>query len=160
MFTLMWAKILTIVMPATGLCFAEKNIYTQEVLAVVIQLLAEENPMPTLLMRTVMQTLSLYPRLVGFVMNILQRLIPKQVWKQKKIWEGFLMCCQRTMPQSFPVLFQLPIPQLRSVISSHPELHAALREHVQSLPESQSAHIAPSIVDTIFSHVTEETATE
>lgn len=137
-------------LPATGLCFAEKNIYTQEVLAVVIQLLAEENPMPTLLMRTVMQTLSLYPRLVGFVMNILQRLIPKQVWKQKKIWEGFVMCCERTMPQSFPVLFMLPIPQLRSVLSSHPELHAALRQHVHNLTDSQRGHIPPSIVETIF----------
>ena len=135
---------------ATGLCFAEKNIYTQEVLAVAIQLLAEENPMPTLLMRTVMQTLSLYPRLVGFVMNVLQRLIPKQVWKQKKIWEGFLMCCQRTMPQSFPVLMQLPLPQLRSVLSSHPELHSALRGHVDSLSEGQRGHIPPSIVDTIL----------
>lgn len=98
-----------------------------------------------------MQTLSLYPRLVGFVMNILQRLIPKQVWKQKKIWEGFVMCCQRTMPQSFPVLFQLPIPQLKSVLSSHPELHTALRQHLDSLSESQRAHIPPSIVEAIFS---------
>ena len=136
---------------ATSLCFAEKNIYTQEVLAVVIQLLVEESPLPTLLMRTVMQTLSLYPRLVGFVMNVLQRLILKQVWKQRKIWEGFLMCCQRTMPQSFPVLLQLPIPQLKSVLHSHHELQAALRQHVDSLSDGQRSHIAPSILETIFS---------
>jgi len=30
-------------------------------------------------MRTVLQSLTLYPRLSGFVMNILQRLIVKQV---------------------------------------------------------------------------------
>jgi hypothetical protein len=30
-------------------------------------------------MRTVIQSLSLYPRLIGFVINILQRLITKQV---------------------------------------------------------------------------------
>lgn len=79
---------------ATSLCFNEKNIYTQEVLAVVIQKLMEQTPLPTLLMRTVIQSLAMYPRLSGFVMNILQRLIVKQVWKQPKVWEGFVKCCE------------------------------------------------------------------
>ena len=38
---------------ATNLCFAEKTIYTQEVLAVVLQQLLEQTPIPTLFMRTV-----------------------------------------------------------------------------------------------------------
>lgn len=76
---------------ATNLCFEEKHIYTAEVLAVVMQMLAEQTTLPTLLMRTVIQTLSHYPRLIGFVMNnILQKLILKQVWNQKKVWEGFI----------------------------------------------------------------------
>jgi hypothetical protein len=39
----------------------------------------DQTPLPTLLMRTVIQALGSYPRLSGFVMNILQRLILKQV---------------------------------------------------------------------------------
>ena len=39
--------------PASSLCFAEKTIYTQEVLAVVLHQLMEMNPLPTLFMRTV-----------------------------------------------------------------------------------------------------------
>ncbi|GLV37948.1 Symplekin [Carabus blaptoides fortunei] len=46
-------------MKATSLCFAEKQVYTQEVLAVVIQQLMDINPLPTLLMRTVIQSLTL-----------------------------------------------------------------------------------------------------
>ena len=38
---------------ASSLCFAEKTIYTQEVLAVVLHQLMEMNPLPTLFMRTV-----------------------------------------------------------------------------------------------------------
>lgn len=64
---------------ATSLCFSEKQVYTQEILAIVIQQLMEVTPLPTLLMRTVIQSLSLYPWLIGFVMNVLQRLILKQV---------------------------------------------------------------------------------
>ena len=53
--------------------------YTSEVLAVVMQQLMEQNPLPILLMRTVIQSLTMYPRLGGFVMSILSRLIVKQV---------------------------------------------------------------------------------
>ena len=57
---------------ASSLCFAEKTIYTQEVLAVVLHQLMEMNPLPTLFMRTVISPLllleHLYPpqRLKGF----------------------------------------------------------------------------------------------
>ena len=135
---------------ATGLCFAEKNIYTPEVLAVVMQLLMDQNPLPTLLMRTVIQSLSQYPRLIGFVMNILQRLILKQVWKQKKVWEGFIKCCQRTKPQSFQVLLQLPASQLETVFSTSPDLKPALQQHVQAFTDHQRSHISQSILDVIF----------
>ena len=64
---------------ATNLCFAERTVYTREVLAVVMQHLMEQSPLPTLLMRTVLQSLAMYPQLIGFVMNIMQRLITKQV---------------------------------------------------------------------------------
>ncbi|GCC19433.1 hypothetical protein chiPu_0018379, partial [Chiloscyllium punctatum] len=66
------------IIKATNLCFAERNVYTSEVLAVVMQQLMEQSPLPMLLMRTVIQSLTMYPRLGGFVMNILSRLIMKQ----------------------------------------------------------------------------------
>ena len=135
---------------ATNLCFAETNIYTAEVLAVVMQLLMEQNPLPTLLMRTVIQSLSQYPRLLGFVMNILQRLILKQVWKQKKVWEGFVKCCQRTKPQSFQVLLQLPAPQLKTVFATCPDFQPALQQHVESFTDHQRSHIPQSILDVIY----------
>ncbi|NXR11466.1 SYMPK protein, partial [Semnornis frantzii] len=47
------------IIKATNLCFAERNVYTSEVLAVVMQQLAEQCPLPTLLMRTVIQALSM-----------------------------------------------------------------------------------------------------
>ena len=38
---------------AANLCFQEKSIYTQEVLAAVLQLLLEQDPIPVMFMRTV-----------------------------------------------------------------------------------------------------------
>ncbi|KAK8785453.1 hypothetical protein V5799_008180 [Amblyomma americanum] len=137
------------VIKATSLCFAEKHVYTQEVLAVVMQQLMEQSPLPTLLMRTVIQSLSLYPKLMGFVMNILQRLIIKQVWKQKKVWEGFIKCCQRTKPQSLQVLLQLPAEQLRNVFQVSPDLQQPLVQHVSAFTDHQRAHIPESILEVL-----------
>ena len=95
------------IIKATGLCFQEKSVFTMEVLTIVLQQLMEQKDIPLLLMRTVIQSVALYPNLIGFTMNILQRLIVKQVWKQKMLWEGFIKCCERTKPQSFRVLLQV-----------------------------------------------------
>jgi len=65
---------------ATSLCFNERSIYTADILAEIIQQLVEITPIPLLFMRTVLQTLNLYPKLIHFIMNILQRLIKKQVY--------------------------------------------------------------------------------
>lgn len=137
-------------MKATSMCLQDKTIYTQEVLAVVLQQLMDHTPFPTLIMRTVIQALSSYPRLSGFVQNILQRLIVKQVWKQRVVWEGFIKCCQRTMPQSFTVLFQLPGPQLKEAINICGELKEPLKEHVMSLTESQRSHLPAMIVEMLL----------
>uniref|UniRef100_A0A6Q2ZLB5 Symplekin n=1 Tax=Esox lucius TaxID=8010 RepID=A0A6Q2ZLB5_ESOLU len=128
------------IIKATNLCFGERNVYTSEVLAVVMQQLMEHSPLPILLMRTVIQSLTMYPRLGGFVMNILSRLIVKQVWKYPKVWEGFVKCCQRTKPQSYSVLLQLPPAQLTSVFERCPEMREPLLQHVHSFTPHQVAH--------------------
>uniref|UniRef100_A0A670IL17 Symplekin n=1 Tax=Podarcis muralis TaxID=64176 RepID=A0A670IL17_PODMU len=132
------------IIKATNMCFAERNVYTSEVLAVVMQQLMEQNPLPMLLMRTVIQSLTMYPRLGGFVMNILSRLILKQVWKYPKVWEGFIKCCQRTKPQSFQVILQLPPQQLTAVFEKCPELREPLLAHVRSFTPHQQAHVPNS----------------
>lgn len=145
----------------------------------VMQQLMEQSPLPMLLMRTVIQSLTMYPRLGGFVMNILSRLIVKQVsvfpyldvhpspplrfvlrvtrgspvpqvWKYPKVWEGFVKCCQRTKPQSYSVLLQLPAAQLAAVFERCPEMRAPLLQHVLSFTPHQvrpvlSSGLCPSV---------------
>ncbi|KAL3875215.1 hypothetical protein ACJMK2_038140 [Sinanodonta woodiana] len=137
------------IIKATNLCFSEKTLYTQEALALVMQSLMEQSPLPTLFMRTVLQSLNMYPRLLGLVMNILQRLISKQVWKQKKVWEGFVKCCEKTRPQSFQVLLQLPAPQLKNVFELSPDQRGPLLQHVNSFTPQQKMHIPAAIINVL-----------
>ncbi|XP_072163939.1 symplekin-like [Diadema setosum] len=134
------------IIKATSLCFNEKSIYTGEVLAVVMQQLMEQTPLPTLLLRTIIQSLSMYPKLKGFIMNLLLRLIGKQVWKMPKLWEGFVKCCERTTPQSFQVLLQLPPPQLLDVFEKSKGMRLRLLAHVETFTPHQQAHIPKSVM--------------
>jgi len=137
------------VIKATNLCFQEKSVYTQEVLAVVLQQLLEQTPIPMLFMRTVIQSLGVSPKLINFVMTILSKLISKQVWKQPKVWQGFIKCCEVTKPHSFQVLLQLPSRQLEAILEVTPGIRAPLASHVQTLSPHQRACIPRALLQVI-----------
>lgn len=107
-------------------------------------------PLPTLLMRTVIQSLSQYPRLAGFITNLLQRLILKQVWKHKLIWDGFIKCCLRLQPQSMGVLIQLPVAQLQDALNICPELKSPLLEYAREMNKHQISHVSQQMLDLLL----------
>ncbi|XP_058729093.1 uncharacterized protein LOC131601326 isoform X2 [Vicia villosa] len=123
---------------ACNACFDKRQTFTQEVLAKVLNQLVEQIPLPLLFMRTVLQAISAFPTLVDFIMGILARLVKKQVWKQPKLWVGFVKCLQLTKPQSFGVLLQLPPPQLEAALNKVAALKAPLIAHA-SQPDIQSS---------------------
>lgn len=137
------------IVKATSLCLAEKEVFTQDVLLGALQQLVEIVPIPTLIMRTIIQSLTLYPRLANFVLNLLQRLILKQVWRQKVIWEGFLKCLQRLKPSSMSVMLQLPPQQLMNALEQCPDLRQPLIEYAQSIEEEPMSGVTPQIMDII-----------
>lgn len=68
-----------------------------------------------------------------------------QVWKYPKVWEGFVKCCQRTKPQSYSVLLQLPSAQLTSMFERCPEMREPLLQHVHSLTPHQVTSFQTSL---------------
>ncbi|MED6121281.1 hypothetical protein PIB30_116716 [Stylosanthes scabra] len=122
---------------ACNACFEQRQTFTQEVLAKVLNQLVEQIPLPLLFMRTVLQAIGAFPTLVDFIMGILSRLVTKQIWKYPKLWVGFLKCAQLTKPQSFGVLLQLPPAQLENALNRIAALKAPLVAHA-SRPDIQS----------------------
>ncbi|CAI2736868.1 unnamed protein product [Dicrocoelium dendriticum] len=137
------------ILHACRVCFAERRLFTQERLSVAIGQLLEQPVLPTLFMRTVMQALALHPRLAGYVINVLVRLIRKQVWKSEKLWDGFIRCCIKTRPQSYQVLLQLPPDRLESVFQREPTMRAQVRRYVENFSSAQRTHISKSIIDVL-----------
>ncbi|KAL2541488.1 HEAT repeat-containing protein [Abeliophyllum distichum] len=127
---------------ACNACFEQRQIFSQQVLAKVLNQLVEQIPLPLLFMRTVLQAIGAFPSLVDFIMEILSRLVSKQIWKYPKLWVGFVKCAQLTKPQSFSVLLQLPPAQLENAVNRTPAIKAPLVAHARqphiksSLPRS------------------------
>lgn len=124
---------------ACNACFELREIFTQQVLAKVLNQLVEQIPLPLLFMRTVIQAIGAFPPLVDFIMEILSRLVSKQIWKYPKLWVGFVKCALLTRPQSFGVLLQLPPAQLENALGRTPGLRAPLVAH------ASQAHIKSSL---------------
>jgi len=105
-----------------------------------MQQLIDVTPIPTLYMRTVIQSVTMYPKLTSFVVIMMQRLIGKQIWKYNKVWEGFIKCCQRIKTNaqiSQPLLLQLPATQLKEVLTTAPDLKEYLCKYIQELDQQQ-----------------------
>ncbi|CAD0197620.1 unnamed protein product [Chrysodeixis includens] len=128
------------IIKATALCFAEKQTYTQDVLAAVLQRLSEEPEVPVLMMRTVLQALTLYPSMGPLVLNILQLLMEKEVWTNKVVWEGWVKCCERLVPMSGALLAGLSRRALTAA-AGVPRLLHALQAHVAALPPPVRANL-------------------
>lgn len=117
------------IMEACTVCFEQRHMFTQQVLAKALNQLVEQTPLPLLFMRTVIQSVNIHPGLVEFVMEILSRLVTKQIWRFPKLWVGFVKCVIQTVPQSFGVLLQLPATQLENALNRNPTLKPQLIEH-------------------------------
>lgn len=73
-----------------------------------------------------------------------------QVWKEPKIWDGFIKCCERCYPQSYKVLLQLPPTQLEFFFSTRPQMRETLLVHVQNFTDAQRAHIPPQTTKVLY----------
>ncbi|KAF8605954.1 hypothetical protein BDV93DRAFT_490054 [Ceratobasidium sp. AG-I] len=116
---------------AIGICFQIVDVFRSDVLAAVMQQLLDSAVLPTLFLRTVIQAVTTYKNLVGFVSTtLLSRLITKKIWTNPPLWEGFIRCAKVIAPASFGALLQLPREQLKELISKQPALKEDLREYV------------------------------
>lgn len=80
---------------------------TQEVMALALTQIVDQDPLPLMCMRTIMQALVYWPKLTEFAMDLLHRLLARRVWTMERLWQGFVKCCQMAVPHSYQVTLQV-----------------------------------------------------
>ncbi|KAH3767727.1 symplekin [Pelomyxa schiedti] len=125
------------------ICLEQGNIYTQDVLAAVLQHLVDEIPVPPLFMRTTIWVVQKHRKLMSFVMNqLLSTLIRKQVWLDRILWEGFVNVVKISKPFSFPIILQLPPAQLAVLLHNNADLLGSLRTYCHSTQPKMPPHVS------------------
>jgi len=105
------------------------DIFKSEVLVSVMLHYLDAKTLPMLFVWTVLQAVATYKHLTGWVSTtLLSRLITKKVWTNQQLWDGFILCAERTEPVSFDALLQLPKEQLRDLVEKRPVMKVKLRE--------------------------------
>ncbi|KAF9582624.1 hypothetical protein BGW38_010959 [Lunasporangiospora selenospora] len=118
---------------AMDICFHHPEIYKSEIIAVVLQQLLDRPTIPSLFMRTVIQSITMYKNLVGFVNSmILARLVSKKVWERPVLWKGFIRCAKLMQPTSSSVLASLPKPQLKEILNAEPSLKESVEAYLKA----------------------------
>eukprot|EP00002_Diphylleia_rotans_P029113 TRINITY_DN5908_c0_g2_i1.p1 TRINITY_DN5908_c0_g2~~TRINITY_DN5908_c0_g2_i1.p1 ORF type:complete len:826 (+),score=178.94 TRINITY_DN5908_c0_g2_i1:68-2545(+) len=107
-------------------CFDKRNVYTQEVLERILFRLLGHSSIPGLTMRTIIQAISMYPKLRPTAIRILQELVQREVWKVDVLWKGFMKCVLEYRPETYDVVVKLPSQPMQSLFVQYPELGQGL----------------------------------
>eukprot|EP00889_Picochlorum_renovo_P004597 jgi/Picre1/31627/NNA_006978.t1 len=102
---------------AINVCLEMREYFTAEVLAASLSQLITRIPLPQLFMRTVLQSISLAPKLKSFIVGLLGDLVSKQIWTNSTQFKGWILAAQQTAPDSFPVMVRLPANILPQAIT-------------------------------------------
>ncbi|GJQ11860.1 hypothetical protein GpartN1_g3651.t1 [Galdieria partita] len=125
-------------------CFELKTIFTQDAVATSLQQLVEKSPIPILLLRTVIQSILHFPQLQKFIISVIfARLIDREVWKESRLWEGFVKACQMTIPRSVPIILRLPPQPLKDVLHQSQSIQQAIVKYGERMKESIPSWLWP-----------------
>lgn len=92
-------------------------------LALALPRLLGIDPWPPMLLRTLIQALTLHrSALTGLIVGLLARLVAGAVWEQRILWEGFIRCVRTLGASSHALLLQLPGEQLSGLLEAIPEM--------------------------------------
>lgn len=103
-------------------CFVMPTVFKPDIIATGLQQLIDQPELPTMLMRTMLQSASHHKGLSSFLVGLLSRLLNREIWTLPKLWDGYIRCLRTLAPSSHAVMLQLPMAQLDSVLTAAPEL--------------------------------------
>jgi symplekin len=90
--------------------------------------------------------------LIPFLVGLLQKLVGKKIWRDLKLWEGFIRCSTIVFPSSISVLLSLPPKQGAQVVQKSPKLAQAIEDYFKNLAPhhrgtKQSLHLRKLLED-------------
>eukprot|EP01080_Neovahlkampfia_damariscottae_P000598 gene598-8103_t len=124
----------TKIMDSINICFENDLICQKNVLSMVIQNLAELNPIPLLAMSTIIKSLQKCEDLSNIVVTVLKRLAQKKVFQSPVVYQGFIKCIQmKELPLDvYESLTLLPTSELIALLKSNSTIKSNFSSYVSN----------------------------
>lgn len=139
---------------ACEICLGVRQAYPKDVLKDTIKtlVLEEKERIAPLSLQIVLKSLEMDPGLKSFVVDVLNQLCKREVWKMEvEVWHGFILCAHVLQTNGFPVFLFLPSQQFKDSLSYLKE-----EKDVDLLPKLQYyykmnkaklSNVSPDVVD-------------
>jgi hypothetical protein len=97
---------------------AQRKTISEEAVAATLQRLVDSDPLPELLMFTVIMAYRMSSLANMINTRILPRLVERRVWLNQTLWEGVRVLCSQNQVVSAEVVLSLPLPQFKEMVNS------------------------------------------
>lgn len=94
---------------------SKKEVFDEQVSLSVISSM-EESDLPPLFMRTVLVSLSNFPNIKNFVVDLMKRLVRIEIWNMKRLYTGFLRCLSVLGNSCVEIVMMMPEERMKSIL--------------------------------------------
>lgn len=110
----------------------------------VLESLEQEKPVPSLLLKTLLQIKETYPTFRNLTLASLTRLAkqPTSLWDDKVLWKGFCIACRKLQPHSFGALAELPSLQREQFFLENKEQNMTMLDDFKAYVAAEEARAA------------------
>nr|CDS27488.1 protocadherin 11 [Hymenolepis microstoma] len=127
-------------------CLKQRQVFTPKRLVEVINRILSHPTLPKVLVFTLLQALDLHPILSEFTLEFLLKMIKRQVWNTKQLWDGFIQICLKIKQKSYEALLKLPSKHLRDAFEKSPELFTTIRRFVEKFPPASRSRVPGAVL--------------
>jgi CCR4-NOT transcription complex subunit 6 len=110
----------------------------------VLETLEQDKPVPSLLLKTLLQIKETYPTFRNLTLASLTRLAkqPTSLWEDKVLWKGFCIACRKLQPHSFGALAELPSLQREQFFLENKEQNMTMMDDFKAFVAAEEARAA------------------
>ncbi|PJF16634.1 hypothetical protein PSACC_03559 [Paramicrosporidium saccamoebae] len=112
------------------ICFVMNTVFKPDTIATALQRLIDLPELPTMLMRTILQSAAHHKGLSSHLVGLLSRLLSRTL--SPKLWDGFIRCLRTLAPSSYAVMLHLDLERLEEglfgLFGSPPEITVQFEE--------------------------------
>lgn len=109
----------------------KSEVFNEQVVIYVITKM-EESALPPLFMRTVIVSVTKFPSLKKFIVDLMFRLVRLEIWKMPRLYDGFVRCLMILGNSAVEIIMSMPEDRIREILGSNDKMLSSCENHIKT----------------------------